>query len=987
MTVRVMKEITKNRHKLKHLSLCVITALTAQATFIQQANAEEAKEKEVERISVIGSHIKANHDTGALPVTAISAEDIENSGAISGAELLADLPQQGDVAFNSSRSVGGVNDARGDVSSYNLRGLGTGNTLVLLNGRRLVLHPGTQSENFVPVTTANANVLPVRGLKRVEVLRDGAAAIYGSDAVAGVVNYALKDDYEGSELNLNYGNEEGTERDALNLSGATGFFLNEDKTHISMSAGYYKREIIMASEKPYARSSDLRENNRFPAEVIVTGTDDDGNPIYNNADLHNLNSSTPWGEFRTSTLGTFHLQPDTLSGCEDSDSRGNPTTALDVEGVCVDRGSQPSSDGYDRNSERSLSSGVERANFYGLLTHELNEEIELYSEALYYYAKADRVREQTSNLTSQRFTIAADAFYNPFGEEVDLRKYRPVDTGPRNVEVTDTSYRLLTGLRGYYNDWDWDTAILYSKANTEDKANRIHTQRFQDAINSTDQATAYDVFNGADVNNTNVGDPTGNSQAVIDNFMIEVVRESETELALFDFKLSKGDLFELPAGDVGFAAGIEYRYESFFDIRSNALNTSEQFLDIVGGAKDVDQFASTVLGSSPTPDAAGSRNVFSAYGELAIPLLEGLPLVERLDMQVAARYERFSDVGDIMKPKFALSWIVNEYVQMRASYSEGFKAPGLPQVVAVDISRVNTRSDPVADARYGLLEVRSGSDSLKPEESESLSWGFVVQPTENLTFTADWWQLDQTDTVGLIHSQTQMLYDAMLRYQDPSGSGNPLITRGGDDNEVIALKNDYINLQDRESSGVDIGVIYDLETDFGKFKFKANAAKLTKFYQLADDVTAQVIAAQNSSDQGLVEALKYRGDEVTITGSGDLIGQNGRPEWRVTSSLDWRKEAWGAGLRYKYISGFENTSLDYSIGEEDFKYQVESFSKVDAYVNYRLPKSLMDKTKVTFGIRNLSDKKPPIADETFGYNSSVHSSLGRYFYLNINKKF
>ena len=192
--VRVMKEIARNKPKLKHLSFCVMTALAAQTALIQQANAEEAvKVKDVERISVIGSHIKVNHDTGALPVTAISAEDIENSGAISGAELLADIPQQGDVAFNSSRAVGGVNDARGDVSSYNLRGLGTGNTLVLLNGRRLVLHPGTQSENFVPVTTANANTLPVRGLKRVEILRDGAAAIYGSDAVAGVVNYALKD--------------------------------------------------------------------------------------------------------------------------------------------------------------------------------------------------------------------------------------------------------------------------------------------------------------------------------------------------------------------------------------------------------------------------------------------------------------------------------------------------------------------------------------------------------------------------------------------------------------------------------------------------------------------------------------------------------------------------------------------------------------------------------------------------------------------------
>nr|WP_236701359.1 TonB-dependent receptor [Thalassomonas viridans] len=983
----MMKQSSVYKHKLKHLSLCVISALAAQAGSIGLVYAQDvAGEKKVERISIIGSHIKVNHDTGALPVTAISAEDIENSGAVSGAELLAEIPQQGDVAFNSSRVVGGVNDARGDVSSYNLRGLGTGNTLVLLNGRRLVLHPGTQSENFVPVTTANANTLPVRGLKRVEVLRDGAAAIYGSDAVAGVVNYALKDDYEGSELNVNYGSEEGTARDTLNLNGATGFYFNNEKSHLSFSAGYYKREMIMASEKSYAASSDLRGNSRFPDEVGITGTDDDGNPIYN-SDLNGLNSSTPWGEFRTSTLGTFHLQPDSLSGCENSDDLGNPTTALGVEGVCVDQGSQPTSDGYDRNSERSLSSGIERANFYGLLTHELTESTELYAEALYYYAEAERVREQTANLTSQRFTIAADAYYNPFGETVDLRKYRPVDTGPRNIEVTDKSYRVLTGLRGDFNDWDWDSAVLYSKATTEDKANRIHTQRFQQAINSTDQATAYDVFNGADVNNTNVGDPTGNSQSVIDSFMIDVVRDSETELALFDFKVSKGDIYELPAGDVGFAAGIEYRYESFSDVRSDELNTSESFLDIVGGVKDVDQYASVVLGSSPTPDASGSRNVFSAYSEFAIPLLEGLPFVDRLDMQLAARYERFSDVGDILKPKAALSWIINDYVQFRASYAEGFKAPGLPQVVAVDISRVNNRNDPITDTRYGVLEVRSGSDTLKPEESESLSWGFVVQPTRNLTLTADWWQLDQSDTVGLIHSQTQLLYDALLRHQDPGGNGNPVVTRGGDDNEVVAVVNDYINLQDREVAGVDFSISYDLDTNWGGFQFRANAAKLTKFYQEADDITAQVIAAQNSGDAALIEALQYREEEVTITGSGDLVEQDGRPEWRMTSSIGWKNGSWGAGLKYRYVGGFEDTSLDYSIGEEDFKYQVGSSSKFDVYVNYRLPESVLDNTKLTFGIKNIGDKKPPIADETFGYNSSVHSSLGRYFYMNVNKKF
>ena len=939
------------------LNRITVSILAALATSAASGQTQQEQEQQVEKISVIGSHIKVNHDTGALPVTSMSEEDIVNSGAISGAELLADIPQQGEVAFNSERAVGGVNDARGDVSSVNLRGLGTGNTLTLLNGRRLVLHPGTQSENFVPVTTVNSNTLPVRGLKRVEVLRDGAAAIYGSDAVASVVNYVLKDDYEGSELNLNYGNESGTQRDAINLSGATGFYLDdEERTHLTLSGGVYSREMLMTSEKDYAASSDLRKNPRFPEE------------FQDDTQLDNRNTSTPWGEFRSSSLGTFHIQPSTMSGC-----------VQDLgQGICADKGSQSRDLRYDRNSERSLSSGVDRFNLYGLLNHEINDDLELFAEALYYYAEAERVREQTSNLTAQRFTVAADAFYNPFNEDVQVRRYRPVDTGPRNIKVKDHSYRLLTGLKGFSYDWDWESAVLYSKATTKDTANRVNSTLFQQAVNSTDQSTAYNLFNGADVNNPNVGDPTGNNQGVIDSFMMNVVRDSETELALIDFKASRADLFELPAGEVGFAFGTEWRYESFSDVRSEVLNTSQPFKDLVKGTKNPN--ASVVLGSSPTPDSSGSRNVFSAYAELAVPLLEGLPAVERLDMQIAARYEKFSDVGSVFKPKVALSWIVSPYLQVRGSYAEGFKAPGLPQVVAVDVSRVNTRSDPVFDARQGVLEVRNGSADLKPEESENIAWGVVIQPTDNLTLTLDWWRLEQEKVVGLLHSQTQILYDALLRSQ---GSSNPNVIRDGD-NEIVRINNDYVNLLPREAAGVDISLSYNLKTDFGRFKFKVNGAKLTKFEQGADAVTQKVLDAQAANNP----AVQYRGDNVSIPLTGDLIRQNGRPEWRSTASIGWKKDQWGAGLKYRYISDFEDTGLDRrnEQGEQVF-YQVDSFSRLDAYVNYTLPETLLEKTRITLGVRNLSDRKPPIADDSFGYEESVHSSMGRYVYFNLNKKF
>lgn len=967
-----MKQSTNGKHQLTYLSLCILTTLSSlsvRPVYAQESSAKQSPKPE--RISVLGSNIKANHDNGALPVSALSAEDIDNTGAITGAELLAEIPQVGEVNFTSERVGGGVNGARGDVSSINLRGIGTGYTLTLLNGRRLVLHPGTQAENLVPVTTVNANTLPVKGLNRVEVLRDGAAAVYGSDAVAGVINYALKTDYEGSELSWNYGTSEGTSLDQMNLSGASGFYFNDQRTHLTLSGGYYQRNGIMANERAYAADEDLRQYSAVPTDFI------------GDSQLDNRSTGTPWGEFSSATLGTFHLQPDTEPGCENSAEYSNPTTAIATEGVCVDRGSITSGESraqrYNRNSARSLTSDVSRGNLYALLNHDINDEIELFAEGLYYQAEADRTRERRDNLSTQRFTVAADAYFNPFGEEVTVRRYRPVDAGFRHVNVKDYSYRLLTGLRGYYDDWDWESAVLYSKANTVDSTNRISTTLFQQAVNSTDAATGYNLFNGADTANITAGDATPNPQAVIDSFQINVERESETELALWDFKLSTSDLISLPAGDVGFAVGAEYRYESFFDVRSDWLNGGSPFIDIVGNKTNPG--ASEVLGSSPTPDAAGSRNVLSAYAELAVPLLEGLPLVDRLDMQIAARYESFSDVGDILKPKVALFWAVNDKVNVRASWAEGFKAPGLPQVVAKDVSRVNTRSDPVFNVRQGVLELRNGSDELKPEESENLSWGFVIEPTEALTLTIDWWQIKQQGVVGLLNSQTHILYDALLRSQ---GSSNPLVVRD-ETNEIVEVRNDYNNLLPREVKGIDFSVSYEFETELGQFKLKLNAAKLSQFEQGVDEVSKIVQAAQAAGN----DAVKYDGQDVNLSGTGDLVRQNGRPQWRGNGSIGWKMNQWGAGLKYKYISDFEDTSLQITNDAgEDVTYVVDSWSTMDAYVNYRFEQQgWLNQTAVTMGIRNLADKEPPFADNTFGYNSSTHANKGRYFYLNINKKF
>lgn len=943
--------------RINRLCLAVSIGLTGSVFAQEKAADDEQKQTqdvaEQAKISVVGSHIQRVKDTETLPVTVIDEEDIADTGAVSGDELLRNIPQVGEVSFNNERAVGAVNDARGDVNSINLRGLGTGNTLTLLNGRRLVLHPGTQSENYVPVTTVNSNTLPVAGLRNVQVLRDGAAAIYGSDAVAGVINYELKDNYNGHQMNLSYGSSEGVSLNQATVNYVGGFDLNDGNSHLTMSLSYYNRDGMMASERPYSVSDDRRQYPGLP-EGFVGDTQ-----------LDNRSTATPWGEFSSSSLGRFHIQPDSMSGCVQD--IGN--------GLCADRGSLSRSLRFNRAALRSMTSDVDRFNFYTYFTHNFDN-VELFSEFFYYNASSERIREQSGNLTAQRFTIAADAAHNPFGEQVTLRRYRAIDAGNRMIEVDDSSYRFLTGLRGYKGNWDWETAVLHSAAKTADLSrNRIRASAFQAAINQTDPNLAYNPFNGGDPNNPNTADSTVNPQSVMNPFLVDVSRDSDTSLSLVDFKMSNGSLWEMSAGSAGIAIGVEYRRETYKDDRDSLLDGSSPFVDQVTGRT---LSGSDVLGNSPTPDSEGSRNVISAYSELLIPLLSGKSWAEYVEMQLAARYEKFSNIGSALKPKLALSWQVNNWLGFRSAYAEGFRAPGLPQLFSEGVARSNTSFDPIIGRSYGVTDIRSGSRDLKPEDDVNTSFGVILQPTESLTMTVDWWNIEQEGVVGILPAQTHLLYDSLLRSQ---GSNNPAVIRDPNTNEVVQVNNRYMNLNPRSIAGIDFSVDYDLETSFGDWRFTVSAARLNKFKQDADPISAAVIAAQQAGNAATPA-------DIVVAGAGDLMKQNGRPKWRARAAVKWRHKQWGAGLAYRYVSDFFDTSVTATIDSQVQLLPIDSYATIDGYVDYRIGgDNLFTNSRIRVGARNISDEAPPLADESFGYFSSVHSNRGRYLYVTFKHEF
>ena len=1002
-----MNPLYKSKHQLNKITLCLISILgiTALPTVAEQNSQNEldetaipsrtatkkVKDEDVEVISIVGSMIKGATITGALPVSIIDSKDIDAIGATSGSELFASIPSNGTVSFNGNDVVSGVYASRGDVASINLRSIGTGNTLVLLNGRRLVQHPGSQTENSVPVTTVNMNSIPVMGIGAVEVLHDGAAAIYGSDAVAGVVNTQMRKDYSGYRFDMQYGQAENTSREKLNLNALAGWDLNDGMTNVTATANYYYGSEVMASENDRSANSDLRP--------FIEGTSWQGD-----SNFRNSSTTTPWGRFDasesvdglTSSAGRFHV--------EGADSADSDQQCVLSNGLCVDSGSISSdTQGYNTNSSRTLIPETERINTFIFINHDLGNNTELYSELGYYRAESNSQRGETATLTSAPVTISSSAYWNPLGSganqlsgyaipneglDVTIDAYRVVDAGTRQINVKNTSYRFLGGARGDIADWSWDTAALYSAAKTVDSTdNRISLSLFQDSVNKQD-SSAYNPFCNA----------LCNSQETINGFLIDTSRTGETELGLVDFKVSTPSLFSLPGGDVGLALGAEWRYENFENKYDDRLNGTTTYTDSVTDMT----YGSDVMGSSGQPNASGSRNVSSAFIELAGSLVSpdmDIPLVDKLDFQLAGRFEQYSDVGSVFKPKVVLSWYPVKSLQIRGSYSEGFRAPNLEQLHTASTTRVNYPTDYYrcqAQINKGELSnlsecsssdsvsnIRYGNSNLKPENDYNYGLGLVYSPDmiDNLTFTADFWRIEQEDLIGIRSNQNIADLDYYYRL---NGSSNSNVVRSeataddiaffsgsglaavGDMSEVIGL---FENLDSRVTEGLDLSVNYRInDTQFGDFDFKLNAAKLLKAYQSIDEESAKLM------ELGLA-----------LEDVGNLIQMDGRPEWQASSTLSWGYNNWGAGLYGKYVGDFYDTSAVHNDTGEFW--HVGSWVTFSLYGQYTYDSGALEGTRIRIGMRNMFDKEPPLADETYGYEASLHDIEGRYLYASLSMSF
>lgn len=953
----------------------------------------ENNDSDVEEVVVVGSQIKGAKITGALPVSIISADDMDALGVDSGDELLDNIAELGQNTFNQNEFSGGYNASRGDVGAFNLRDIGTGNTLTLLNGRRLITSPGYQTEPILggsmPVMTTNSNAIPVYGAERVEILRDGASAIYGADALAGVINTVLKTDFVG--LNIRFKASAYDAYQAQDNKVSIQWGKDFDNTNISLYFDTYRRDPIKGFEDPKWLAQDAR---------VSPGLGEFDGTAWDDTSWRNTNAASQYGVWHGGGSRYLRVVPDTGSCTYTGASNGN--------GTCVSTSSSSSSAVRAQyNTTRWMRPDLERNNLFVFINTELDNGIEAYSEIGFYNSLATQQLyggttlgagscARTGSCTQPLLVPLSNYWLNQLVDSsgnklvgssqitngLGLFKARNRFDTPRGYDSHRTTLRLLQGLRGSMGDWDWDAAVLWSQAKSKQNNSGRQSLTLLNEALALSTPDAYNPFCGPNCNDESP-------------FTIDIVRGNSTSLYMFDFKASTPELFDLPAGPVGMLVGFESRKESYQDMRDPRINGQITYT-VPAGPKTGETFPiiSDIVNSSATPDSSGSRTTYSLFSELAIPVHE------TVDAQLAIRHEDSSDYGDATVGKFAIGWQPIDQVKLRYSASETFRAPALILVNEGFLGRSSSTTDHllryvagdnIDDDNYSMQRVTEGNPGLQPELGENESIGIVLEPINNLIITMDKWSIETEDTVGIFGMTNAILLDTLIRIEGGASecTGNPNVIRNSVPSEAVTWPSNlcpaglvqqvldyYVNTDTRLIEGMDTSIIYSIDTDYGDFGLKlVNVHYDTKNQEAGGDA---LLLSQAGQPGGLLDGL------APVRGVDNLLGLNGSIEDKYTMKMSWRKGPYEVLLSGTHWDEFYESAHVETIDGVREMWVVDAMSMLNLTLGYKFKNDL----RVRLQVKNIEDERAPLADETFSmYWGDLHTDFGRNYNIEFYKKF
>ena len=938
------------------------------------AQAQQDAQK-LERVTVTGSNIKRTEAETASPVQVIGRDDIEKSGKASVAELLQTLAvdNQGSVptTFGNGFAAG--------ASGISLRGLGAASTLVLLNGRRIAPYGLADDGQKV---FADLNIIPMEAVERVEILKDGASSIYGSDAIAGVVNVILRKDYQGFAAKASYGQaakyHDGKETRA---SFTTGFGnLDSENYNVLFNLELGKKDAIWYRDRtdrgpvgqidlrPYgfsaqqalggtgaitganAAGSSINGNVRDPRP---RGFDADGNPILY---YYNRGSADPTANFTNPQAG---------AACTNftSHPQGDPGDGVAPGGGCLIDGTQV----YNQVQPEQ-----KNINFFTRGTLNISPNMQAYSELNLYGSR--------SNSSSTPSGVSGSVGYpggpvsnaaialgntnpdNPYaGAGAARLRYLAGDVGPRLSEVESKFLRFVAGLKGTYDVWDYDTGFLYSEnkvTNTRDHflqrdaafALLNPTGRNLDptgAQTNAQWAAAHNAAYAALPAGTfwRIAENAGlNNPAVYAALSPQISNDAKSATTQIDFKATR-EIGQLAGGAMGIAFGAEARHESVRLDPTTGTDTG----NIIG------------LGYSAYD---GSRNVYAAYAELNAPVLK------TLELSAALRGDHYSDVGNSWTPKVGAKWTPVKEFALRGTYAQGFRAPGAAENGKGGLAAFSTAADPVRCAAGVLAAcdpatvaiITSPNPNLVPEKSRSTTIGFIFEPAARTSVSVDFWQIVRKNEINQETTDSAILAGHVAR--DPSTSQG-----AGDPGAITAVLANYVNSNRTTVRGVDV----DLRQGFD---FQASG-KLTLGLQYT-----HLYTWEREEQDGT------KSDFAGTHGNCDVTNCIGTPDNRANFSATYELGAWRVGGVVNYRGAFDNKLRK----EDDFcassfadgsdapaGCKIASFTTVDMNLRWKPSKNW----EVFGSILNLFDKKPPLDPLTYGaqsYNPLDYSgAVGRYW--------
>jgi iron complex outermembrane receptor protein len=987
---------------------------------------------ELDAVVVTGSNIRRTDLEAIAPISVIDSTAIEVRNALLPADLLTSLPSVVNLPENETRL--GSSGARGDNANVNLRNMGATATLILLNGRRLAINPFTAGLS----QAVNVNHLPTFGIERVEVLRDGASSIYGSDAVGGVINYVMKRDFQGVETQVRYGKPEdgGGENVQAALGFGTSFAAGRGRVFGTVEAVY--RDATLLTDRDFSRTA--FNSPRAPAPFNAPGGVFDGR-----------SSRGYWPTFRvgTSTANTFFRPVNgtpTLTNAAPSRAT-NPEFFLDLNQ-------------FGFNSPRTT-----RGNAFVNAEFDLTDRTTAFAE-FGYYRSASTMRRQPLSLnapTSDRLMVmSADNPYNPYGSRfysatgtpnadgtprlvgaprtVSLTQLTVRELAPETVDTEADVYRIAAGLRGRIGEtsWEWQSSLFYNEVSgTDDAAPDVRESLLQAALARTDAGAlnpfgyTFRVANGAVV----ADQPFVNPSSVVDSFSATYSRRARSSLASADLRAS-GTLFSWWGGDVRAAVGAEYRREDLRDIRPPFAGENP-------ASSGLDPTNNDFLLHPPRPDVSGDRHVTSAYVETVVPLVGAareVPLVHSLEVTASARHERYSDFGNTTKPKVGVNWRPVSWLMLRGSYNEGFMAPSLAALytsqrwtITAGAGDIDAYRNPyLNEGPYVMRTYFGGNPDLKPQESEGRTFGFVLDVpfVDGLSFTADYWKIDRTNLLGqrsvaqidasdrallLAYTQSQLAAGVPANQIDLGSGGanyrgDPDVERfplTAEDRTAFAAYNaanptnpaapagrifrrnrPFVNLATSEHEGIDYGIRWVLpRRAWGRVVLQSDWSNLR--------TATSVLAPPN----------------VAPVVNNDLYA-SGAAKWRGTTYLSWDRGPWSAGLGVFYVgkthdAGATTTRAVYdglgqpsyiepfvTGGQTLYRLVIDPVTTYNVSVGYAFgdaSPSWLGRARVRLAVANLTDEAPPLVSgsDGFGYDPGASQSLvsGRTWSLELATRF